>query len=104
MLDGFEMREAIGHEGQKIFQQDGLSTKNDNRDLSLLQILLVFKSAIDSQNNVESSSLRRGQKLTVLKSSKLGVPRSLTIVSGKVPAQPFVHALVEKNPHSNLCG
>jgi hypothetical protein len=104
MLDGFEMREAIGHEGQKIFQQDGLSTKNDNRDLSLLQILLVFKSAIDSQNNVESSSLRRGQKLTVLKSSKPGVPRSLTIVSGKVPAQPFVHALVEKNPHSNLCG
>jgi hypothetical protein len=78
--------------------------ENDNRDLSLLQILLVFKSTIDSQNNVESCSLRRCQKLPVLEPRKSSVPRRLTIVPGKVLAQSFVHALVEKNPHSRLCG
>jgi len=34
-LDGFELRKAIGHAGHEIFQQHGLSTKNDNSDLSL---------------------------------------------------------------------
>jgi hypothetical protein len=52
-LDGFELRKAIGHVWQKIFQQYGLPTKNNNTDLSLFQILLVFKSAINRQNDVE---------------------------------------------------
>src|SRR4029077_13433826 len=52
-LDRFDGVEALGHQGNEVFQQDRLSTKNDNRDLSSLQILLVFKSTIDRQNNVE---------------------------------------------------
>ena len=51
--DRFEAVKAIWHQGQEVFQQDRLSTKNNNRDFSLLQILLVFKSPIDRQNNVE---------------------------------------------------
>jgi len=51
--DGFEMAEAFGNQGQEVFQQYGLPTKNNNTDLSLFQILLVFKSAINRQNDVE---------------------------------------------------
>jgi hypothetical protein len=47
---------------------------------------------------------RRGQKLAVLKSGKTGISGCLAIVAGKVLAQSFVHALVEKNPHSRLGG
>jgi hypothetical protein len=42
--------------------------------------------------------------MTVLKSSKASVSRRLTIMVGKVLAKSFVHALVEKNPHSRLGG
>jgi hypothetical protein len=103
-LDGFEVSKAFRNEGREVFQQDGLSTKNDNRDLSLLQILLVFKSTIDGQDNVESRSLGCGQKLTILKSSKPSVSGSLAIVTRKVVAQSFAYALIEKNPHSYLGG
>ena len=103
-LDGFELSKAFRNEGREVFQQDRLSTKNDNRDFSLLQILLVFESTINGQYNVESSSLGCGQKLTVLKSSKPGVSGSLAIVTRKVVAQSFAHALIEKNPHSYLGG
>jgi len=103
-LDRFEVSKAIGYQGQEVFQQDRLSTKNDNPDLSLLQILLVFKSTINGQHNVESCNLRRGQKLAVFKTSKSSVSRRLTIMAGKVLAQSFVHALVEKNPHSHFGG
>jgi hypothetical protein len=103
-LDRFEVREAIWNQTQEVFQQHRLSAKNDHRDLSLLQILLVFKSTIDREDNVELCSLGSGQKLTVLKSSKTSVPRSLTVVTGKVAAQSLAHALIEKNPHSRLGG
>ena len=103
-LHPFELREALGNQRQQVFQQDRLPTKNDNRDLSSLQILLVFKSAIDGEDNVEFCSLGRAQELTVLKSSKPGVSRRLTIMPGKAFAQPLVHALVKKNPHSRLGG
>jgi len=103
-LNGFEVSKASGNEGQEVLQKDGLSTKNDNRDLSLLQILLVFKSTIDGQDNVEFCSLGCGQKLTVLKSSKSSVSGRLAIVAGKVVAQSFAHALIEKNPHSRSGG
>jgi hypothetical protein len=96
--------EAIGNQRQQVFQQDRFPTKNDNRDLSLLQILLVFKPMIDGQDNVEFCSLGCGQKLTVLQPNKASVSCRLTIMPGKVLAQSFVHALVEKNPHSRLGG
>ncbi|MGB8474704.1 MAG: hypothetical protein WCE61_11530 [Candidatus Acidiferrum sp.] len=98
------MSKAFRNEGREVFQQDGLSTKNDNRDLSLLQILLVFKSTINGQDNVKSRSLGCGQKLTVLKSSKSSVSGRLAIVTGTVVAQSFAHALIEKNLHSCLSG
>jgi hypothetical protein len=103
-MDGFKLRKAFGHQGHEILQQVGLSTKNDNSDPSLPQILLVFKPAINSQNNVKFCCLGCGQKLTVLKSSKAGVSSCLAIVTGKVVAQSLAHAFVEKNPHSHLGG
>jgi len=60
-LDGFKVCEAIGNQGHEVFEQDRLSTKNQNRYLSLSQILLVFESAINGQHNVESCGLGRGQ-------------------------------------------
>jgi hypothetical protein len=101
-LDRFDGVEAIRHQGQEVFQQDRLSTKNDNRDLSSLQILLVFKSTIDRQNNVEFRILGCGQKLAILKSGKACISGCLAVVTGKVVAQALAHALVEKNPHSRL--
>jgi hypothetical protein len=103
-LDQFDGFEAIGHQGQEVFQQDRLPTKNYNRDLSSLQILLVFKSTIDRQNYVEFGILGCGQKLAILKSGKASIAGCLTIVSGKVVAQALAHALVKKNPHSRLGG
>ena len=100
--DGFEVAETLGNQGQEVFQQDRLSAKNDNRDFSLPEILLIFESAIDGQDNIESCRLGRAQKLTILKSSKASVSGCLTIMSRKVVAQFFVHALVEQNPHSRL--
>jgi hypothetical protein len=70
----------------------------------LLQILLVFESTIDGQDDVEFCSLGRGQKLTILKSSKTSVSGCLTIMSRKVLSQSLAHALIEQNPHSYLGG
>ena len=103
-LDRFDGVEAIGHQGQEVFQQDRLSTKNDNRDLSSFQILLVFKSTIDRQNNVEFCILGCAQKLAILKAGKASISGCLAIVADKVVAQARAHALVEKNPHSCLGG
>jgi len=102
--NGLQVGKTIRNQEHKVFKQDRPSTKNNNRDPSLPQILLVFKSAIDSQDNIEFCRLGRGQKLTVLKSSKARVSCCLTVMAGQVLAQSFVHALVEKNPHSRLGG
>jgi hypothetical protein len=102
--NGLQVGKAIRNQEHKVFEQHRPSTKNNNRDPSLPQILLVFKSAIDSQDNIEFCRLGRSQKLTVLKSSKARVSCCLTVMAGQPLAQSFVHALVEKNPHSRLGG
>jgi hypothetical protein len=102
--NGLQLGKAIRNQKHKVFEQDRPSTKNNNRDPSLPQILLVFKSAINCQYNIEFCRLGRSQKLTVLKSRKARVSCCLTVMAGQVLAQSFVHALVEKNPHSRLGG
>ena len=62
------MSEASGHEGNEVFQKGGRTTENNDRNLPMSEVLLVFKSAIHSQENVELRGLSRGQDLTVLKS------------------------------------
>jgi hypothetical protein len=52
-LNGFKVGEADRHKRDEAFQEDRLSAENDYRDVSMLQVLLVFKSAINRQKNVE---------------------------------------------------
>jgi hypothetical protein len=101
-LDRTEVGEAIGNQCQKVFQQDRLSAKNDDRNLSLPHILLVFESPINREDNIEFRSLGRSQKLTVFKSGKAGISGCLTVMTGEVVAQSFVHTLIKQNPHSHL--
>src|SRR5258708_271092 len=101
-LDGFEVSETSGHEGNEVFQEDGLTTENNDRNLPMSEVLLVFKSAIHSQENVELRGLGCGQKLTVLKSREASIPGGLTFVPGEVVAQSFAHTLVEEDAHSCL--
>jgi hypothetical protein len=103
-LDGFEVSEASGHERNEVFQEDGLTTENNDRNLPMSEVLLVFKSAIHSQENVELRDLGCGQKLTVLKSREARIPGGLTFVLGEVVAQSFAHTLVEEDAHSCLGG
>jgi hypothetical protein len=42
-LDRTEVGEAVGNQPQKVFQQDGLSAKNDNRNLSFAQIFVGIR-------------------------------------------------------------
>jgi hypothetical protein len=103
-IDGFEVSEASGHERNEVFQEDGLTTENNDRNLPMSEVLLVFKSAIHSQENVELRGLGCGQKLTVLKSREASIPGGLTFVLGEVVAQSFAHPLVEEDAHSCLGG
>jgi len=93
-----------GTKGRRSSSRTDFPQNNDNRDLSSVQILLVLKSTIDRQNNVEFCILSCGQKLAILKSGKASISGCLAIVAGKVVAQALAHALVEKNPHSCLGG
>jgi len=52
-LDGFEVSETSVHEGNEVFQEDGRTTENNDRNLPMSEVLLVFKSAIHSQENLE---------------------------------------------------
>jgi hypothetical protein len=101
-LDGFEVSEASGHERDEVFQEDGFTTENNDRNLPISEVLLVFKSAIHSQENVEPRGLGCSQKLTVLKSREASIPGGLTFVPGEVVAQSFAHTLVEEDAHSCL--
>jgi hypothetical protein len=99
-LDGFEVSEASGHERDEVFQEDGFTTENNDRNLPISEVLLVFKSAIHGQENVEPRGLGCSQKLTVLKSREASIPGGLTFVPGEVVAQSFAHTLVEEDAHS----
>ncbi len=101
-LDGFEVSEASGHERDAVFQEDGFTTENNDRNLPISEVLLVFKSAIHGQENVEPRGLGCRQKLTVLKSREASIPGGLTFVPGEVIAQSFAHTLVEEDAHSCL--
>ena len=103
-LDGFEVSKTSGHEGNEVFQKDGRTTENNDRNLPMSEVLLVFKSAIHSQENLELRGLGCGQKLTVLKSREASIPGGLTFVLGEVVAQSFAHTLVEEDAHSCLSG
>ena len=103
-LDPFELGKAIGHVRLQVFEEDGPPTKNDHRDLSLLQILLVFKSTINRQDNIEICILGCGQKLAVLESGKAGKSGGLTVVARQVVTESFIHTLTEQNTHSSLGG
>ena len=103
-LDGFEVSETSGHEGNEVFQENGRTTENNDRNLPMSEVLLVFKSAIHSQENLELRGLGCGQKLTVLKSREASIPGGLTFVLGEVVAQSFAHTLVEEDAHSCLGG
>jgi hypothetical protein len=76
--------------------------KNDNRNLSLPQILLVFESPINGEDNIEFRSLGRRQKLTVFRSGKASISGGLTVMIGEIVTQSFVHTLIKENPHSGL--
>lgn len=101
-LDGLEVSEANGHERNEVFQEDGFTTENNDRNFPMSEILLVFKSAIHSQENVELRGLGCGQELTVLKSREASIPGGLTFVPGEIVAQSFAHTLVEEDAHSCL--
>jgi hypothetical protein len=62
-LDGLEVSETSGHEGNEASQEDGLTTENNDRNLPMSEVLLVFKSAIHSQENLELRGLGCGQKM-----------------------------------------
>jgi hypothetical protein len=101
-LDGLEVSEAHGHERNEIFQEDGFTTEKDDRNFPMSEVLLVFKSAIHSQENVELRGLGCGQELTVLKSREASLPGGLTFVPGEIVAQSFAHTLAEEDAHSCL--
>ena len=101
-LDGLEVSEAHGHERNEVFQEDGFTTENNDRNFPMSEVLLVFKSAIHSQENVELRGLGCGQELTVLKSREASIPGGLTFVPGEIVAQSFAHTLVEEDAHSCL--
>ena len=103
-LDGLEVSEANGHERNEVFQEDGFTTENNDRNFPMSEVLLVFKSAIHSQENVELRGLGCSQELTVLKSREASIPGGLTFVLGEVVAQSFAHTLVEEDAHSCLSG
>jgi hypothetical protein len=101
-LDGLEVSEASGHERNEVFQEDGFTTENNDGNFPMSEVLLVFKSAIHSQENVELRGLGCGQELTVLKSREASIPGGLTFVLGEIVAQSFAHTLVEEDAHSCL--
>ena len=82
-LDGLEVSEASGHERNEVFQEDGFTAENNHRNLPMSEVLLVFKSAIHSQENVELRGLSCGQELTVLKSREASIPSGLTFVRAR---------------------
>jgi hypothetical protein len=100
--DDLEVSEANGHERDEVFQEDGFTTENNDRNLPMSEVLLVFKSAIHSQQNVALRSLSCGQELTVLKSREASIPGGLTFVPGEIVAQSFAHTLAEEDAHSCL--
>jgi hypothetical protein len=77
-LDGLEVSEANGHERNEVFEKDGFTTENHDHNFPMSKVMLVFKSAIHSQENVELRGLGCGQELTVLKSRKASIPGGLT--------------------------
>jgi len=96
-LDGLD-----GHERNEVFQEDGSTTENNDRNFPMSEVLLVFKSAIHSQENVELRGLGCSQELTVLKSREASIAGGLTFVPGEIVAQSFAHTLVEEDAHSCL--
>jgi hypothetical protein len=51
----------------------GLRTKNDNRDLSAGEVLLVFDTLIHREKNVEFGCLSGLEKIAVLKSCQSSI-------------------------------
>ena len=101
-LDGLEVSEASGHERNEVFQEDRFTKENNHRNLPMSEVLLVFKSAIHGQENVEFRGLSCGQELTVLKSREASIPGGLTFVPGEIVAQSFAHTLVRRTCISSL--
>lgn len=61
-LDGFDVREASGHEWQQVFQTARLRMENDNCDFAGGQVLLVFEPLIHGEENAEFALFRGGKK------------------------------------------
>jgi len=93
-----------GTRGRRSSSRTDFPQKNNNRDFSLPEILLIFESAIDGQDNIEFCSLGGGQKLAIFKPSKTGISGRLAIVTGEIVAQSRAHTLIKKKPHSCLGG
>jgi hypothetical protein len=62
---------------------DVLGLRRRSPSLFWSEVLLVFKSAIHSQENVELRGLSRGQELTVLKSREASILGGLTFVDSR---------------------
>ena len=92
------MRQASRHERHEVFQKDKLTSKNDQRDVSLFQVLLVFKSAIDNREDIESRVLGRGEELTVFSSRKTCISPASHAPGRFHYAQSFLMHSVVKEP------
>jgi hypothetical protein len=68
----------------------------------LPRFLLVFESPVNREDNIEFRSLGRSQKLTVFKSGKASISGGLTVMTGEIIAQSFVHTLIKEKSHSDL--
>lgn len=76
------MSEAGGGLRQKILQTVRLRPKNDNRDLSGSQILLVFDALVHGEENIAAGCFRGCKKLAILKPGQSSVTGRLAIVTG----------------------
>lgn len=81
-LDGLEDGKTSGYARQQLFEGDGLRAKDDHRDVSASEILLVTEAVIHGQQDVKAGGFRGVQELSVLESTKTGVSGRLHIVVG----------------------
>jgi len=64
-LNGFDVREASGHEGQQVFEAVRLRVEDDNCNLAGIKVLLVFDALIHGEEEVESGFFRRNKEVPV---------------------------------------
>lgn len=88
---------------QQIAQAVRFRPEDDDGDLSVGQILLVFDSLIRREEYVELRGFGCIQDLSVLEAGKARVARCLAIMTGQVVPELLINTLVDENTHLLAC-